>query len=132
MKSFILITAVLSVMLIPGCNEEELASDANSNSMKLVDNPITHVNHQNVIILVDVNVSPNGKVIESILSKSQKYTSFNQLALTKAKAKVYPIKKGIKDNASYWLRDVPMTFSVSSMGSHNTPIELPDELKNKN
>lgn len=69
------------------------------------------VQHYEVIILVDVLVDINGKAKEVKLSNPARRTSFDQLAVLKAKKNHYPIKKTNDKPVSYWQKNVEINFN---------------------
>ncbi len=92
-------------------------------SHKLSKHPKTFEKEYRTIVLVDVKVGFEGKVIETKLSDPKRYTSFNQFALMRAKKNNYPVKKENGVAIEYWLKEVPINFSVSPMGTQIEPLQ---------
>lgn len=86
--------------------------------------PQTINNKQSVTVLVDVYVGIDGKAIETELSNPKKFSSFNQIALAKAKNDTYPVKT-LKDKPlNYWLKNTQLDFTVSSMNTKIQPLSI--------
>ncbi|MEW6990519.1 hypothetical protein AADZ91_07485 [Colwelliaceae bacterium 6441] len=77
--------------------------------------PKTFEKEHKTNVLVDINVGIDGKVITTKLSQPNRNTSFNQLALIKAKNKTYPVKKEQGQAVEYWILSEPIKFSISPM-----------------